>query len=488
MIRRAIHDPCHGDIELDDLSWRVIDTPQFQRLRELKQLGTAYYVFPGATHNRFEHSLGVGYLANQLITRFQQQQPELEINEEDVTAITLAGLCHDLGHGPFSHLFDNSFIPKVKPGASWSHEDASQMMLEYLIDDNHIEEIDQHQLKFIQRLIEGQERENIQGDRKYLYEIVANKTNAVDVDKFDYLLRDCLNVGIKSSYDPSRLMKNSQVIDNEICYQVKEVFNIYEMFHTRYSLFKRMYTHRICTAVELMITDVLVLADSTLQLSDAIYDKERYLFMTDGVLRDIEKSTEDSLEDARKIIRRLRVRDLYKFADEMLLDTAHKTDYENRITAAQIACVSSEYKLDEDDVRVSISLCNYGMKDKNPVDKIRFYNKYREAEQITDHIERHNTSYLVPQKYAELVVRVYATDPSKAQNVQRAFRQLMRQMDSQATPIKLHTIPNNHQFTSPGKSPHGAKSPFLSSKKRRIDGTSSAGDSGHLDRPEPLQF
>lgn len=73
----------HGYIKLDGLSVSLVDTPQFQRLRDLKQLGTLYYVFPGASHNRFEHSLGVGYLAGETVERFRQQQPELELTRHD---------------------------------------------------------------------------------------------------------------------------------------------------------------------------------------------------------------------------------------------------------------------------------------------------------------------------------------------------------------------------------------------------------------------
>ena len=125
-------------------------------------------------------------------------------------------------------------------------------------------------------------------EKGYLFEIVANKKNSVDVDKFDYIARDCYNVGLKTSYDFDRsgsrgtpcarptgahrrplntmlchgrlrmtvspwgacsLLNFSRVINNEICYHSKEVYNLYEMFHTRYSLFKRIYTHRVGTRV-----------------------------------------------------------------------------------------------------------------------------------------------------------------------------------------------------------------------------------------------
>uniref|UniRef100_A0A672L9W6 HD/PDEase domain-containing protein n=1 Tax=Sinocyclocheilus grahami TaxID=75366 RepID=A0A672L9W6_SINGR len=116
---QVLNDPIHGHIELHPLLLRFIDTPQFQRLRHIKQLGGAYLVFPGASHNRFEHSIGVGYLAGCLVQALIERQPELLITKQDVLCVQIAGLCHDLGHGPFSHMFDSMFIPKVRPGEKW---------------------------------------------------------------------------------------------------------------------------------------------------------------------------------------------------------------------------------------------------------------------------------------------------------------------------------------------------------------------------------
>lgn len=100
---KILQDAIHGLMQFNDTELSVIDTPQFQRLRNLKQLGTCYYVFPSASHNRFEHSLGVGHLSGELIDRIRRDQPELEISDLERRNLVLAGLCHDLGHGPFSH-------------------------------------------------------------------------------------------------------------------------------------------------------------------------------------------------------------------------------------------------------------------------------------------------------------------------------------------------------------------------------------------------
>jgi deoxynucleoside triphosphate triphosphohydrolase SAMHD1 len=242
-----IHDSIHGQIQLDDYCLKVMDTVQFQRLRDLKQLGAAYFVYPGGSHNRFEHSLGVCHLAGTLMEKLKVSQPELEITHDDVMCVKLAGLCHDLGHGPFSHVFDTEFIPRARPGRPWTHEQGSEMMLEYLIEDNHID-LDRQQIQLIKDLINGIPKSSsyeVASERGFLFDVVANKRNSVDVDKFDYLSRDCHNLGFKSGYDFSRLMNFNRVIDGRICFHSKEVYNVYEMFHTRFTLFKRVYKHRV---------------------------------------------------------------------------------------------------------------------------------------------------------------------------------------------------------------------------------------------------
>ncbi|KAG5836002.1 hypothetical protein ANANG_G00249980, partial [Anguilla anguilla] len=155
---------------------RIIDTPEFQRLRYIRQMGSVYFVYPGASHNRFEHSIGVAHLAGELVQALNRQyllheDPKLKallygqtdeskplITEDEGLCVQIAALCHDLGHGPFSHQFDDLFIPKVVEKLStelekeipdgemkreketkkntlenWTHEEQSGSMLEMLI-------------------------------------------------------------------------------------------------------------------------------------------------------------------------------------------------------------------------------------------------------------------------------------------------------------------------------------------------------------------
>ncbi|RHZ27084.1 hypothetical protein DYB37_008141, partial [Aphanomyces astaci] len=314
-------DQVHGYISMSPLCVSIIDTPQFQRLRDLKQLGTLYYVFPGGSHNRFEHSLGVAHLAGATVERFQINQPELDITAKDVDLLSVAGLVHDLGHGPFSHVFDGAFMPVARPNSSYSHEDMSLRMLEYLVDDNSID-MDTHDIRFVQQIIQGAKRTHqarVDG-RGFLYEIVANGRNCIDVDKFDYLARDMENLfGGKKGFDCSRLWHYNRVIGNEICYHTSVTGDIYEMFQQRYYMHKQIYNHRKGKAVEYMICDALLLADKELGISSSTESPERFQYMTDHIVKTIECSTSAALGPARAIIRRIRTRHLYEFVDEYLV-------------------------------------------------------------------------------------------------------------------------------------------------------------------------
>ncbi|CAG8674643.1 3349_t:CDS:2, partial [Racocetra fulgida] len=131
-------------------------TEEFQRLRDIKQLGASNYVFPSACHNRFEHSLGTAHLAYTL-TKKLQDQPGIETSDRDLKCVTLAALCHDLGHGPFSHVFDNEVIPAIAPKLKWKHEDGSELMLDHLYNGMESRSIDlsTDDLKYIKNLIKG---------------------------------------------------------------------------------------------------------------------------------------------------------------------------------------------------------------------------------------------------------------------------------------------------------------------------------------------
>eukprot|EP01017_Pseudomicrothorax_dubius_P046440 TRINITY_DN8181_c0_g1_i1.p1 TRINITY_DN8181_c0_g1~~TRINITY_DN8181_c0_g1_i1.p1 ORF type:complete len:509 (-),score=70.18 TRINITY_DN8181_c0_g1_i1:40-1566(-) len=448
---RKINDPIHGFIRFEPSIWKFVDTRQFQRLRDVKQVGLCSYVFPGGTHTRFEHCLGTGFMASQLVSRLIDQQPQLVSDPTQKNdykeCVTLAGLCHDLGHGPFSHVFDGCVIPELDPSTTWTHEQASEMLLDYMIDDNHID-IKPENVKLIKSLIRGEQfSSNIS---PWIYEIVANKRNSLDVDKFDYISRDSYYVGAKDlTFDSRGLIEESLVINNEICYPSKMSFKIYDLFHTRYRLFKSIYLHRVNQALDMMVTDIFVQANSRFKFLDIIKDPEEYTYLTDSILLDIERSKSKELVDSRALIRRLRCRDLYKFVNEALIlpEKAHKLPSDKgQIEREIVNCSSGDCEsFTEKDIFVKISNINYAMKDQNPVDSVSFYR--RDNPLVSFKLNRNDVSLLLPSEFSEKKLRVFVRDKSKLESVMVAFRQYKREKlgmtEGKAQEAELKVTPNS---------------------------------------------
>jgi HD superfamily phosphohydrolase len=114
---KILRDPLYNYIRLTPAAAAALDTPPLQRLRHLKQLGCASAVYPTAEHSRFAHSLGVAHLAANMVEHLHEAQPALELRPEDATTLELAGLLHDVGHGPFSHVFEAEFLQPL--GVEW---------------------------------------------------------------------------------------------------------------------------------------------------------------------------------------------------------------------------------------------------------------------------------------------------------------------------------------------------------------------------------
>ncbi|CAB4413906.1 unnamed protein product [Rhizophagus irregularis] len=402
---KRIQDPIHGLMEFDDWVVKFIDTEHFQRLRSIKQLGTFYYVYPGASHNRFEHSLGVAHLAHSLAKR-------IGCDEKDLKCVTLAALCHDLGHGPFSHLFEE-FIKKTRTDRiKWKHEEASIMMFNDILKKYKgiAGDLSEDDKQLIRDLITG----NNTGDRPpYLFDIVSNQRNSIDVDKFDYLARDCYYLGMKSEFDFSRLMNYSRVSKDQIVYDFKESYNIYELFHTRYSLHKKAYKHFVGRAIDYMIIDALVEADSVLKISDSINNAKDYLKMDDTILNRIVCDNNPNLKKSKKIIKRIRRRKLYKFVDAYLVPKKFKEKFErNKVTEKKIIKYRSNgAELEKDDVIVDIFNLNYGNKVENPIDKVEFYDKNQPNDVFK--LKKSQVSYLTPKQYEELNIRIFTRNRRK---------------------------------------------------------------------------
>ncbi|XP_022597665.1 deoxynucleoside triphosphate triphosphohydrolase SAMHD1-like isoform X1 [Seriola dumerili] len=489
---KVFNDPIHGHVELHPLLIKIIDTPQFQRLRNLKQLGATYFVFPGASHNRFEHSIGVGYLAGRLVQALNERQPELLISRRDILCVQIAGLCHDLGHGPFSHMFDGIFIPKARPGITWKHETASSAMFDYLINDNGLKPVmEQHglvlpvDLDFIKEQIAGPLDTNAaQGqewrykgrpeDKSFLYEIVANKRNGIDVDKWDYFARDCYHLGIQNNFDYHRFLKFARVckVDGQkhICTRDKEVGNLYDMFHTRNCLHRRAYQHKVGSIIETMITEAFLKADKHIKiegskgkiftLSTAIDDMEAYTKLTDHVFEQILHSSSVELAEARQILRNIVCRRLYKCLGQTQPDKPLSVTQDMINNWAEDLAESipqsgaQDISLQPEDFIVNVIVMDYGMKEKNPINNVRFYCKDDLTTAIQ--IRKNQVSKLLPEQFVEQLIRVYCkkTDDKSLEAAKKHFVQWCMDMNfskpqdgdiiaPELTPLKASWSNNN---------------------------------------------
>ena len=449
---KVINDPVHGHMYFPGIVVDAIDTPQVQRLRELKQLGTSYYVFPGASHNRFEHSLGTAHLATNMFdalrTRAQSHLRDA-LTGSDRVAVQLAGLCHDLGHGPFSHVFDNEFLPRRVAGwhagdePPWNHEAMGADMFRWMVDDNGMD-LDKGVIDRVCDLITSSNVESATPGTKFLWDIVANKRNSIDVDKFEYLLRDQHSTGVKGNVDVGRLMSFMKVIDDQICFKASEVYNVYDLFHTRANMHQKVYTHKKAKAIEYMIVDALVEADVAWdsEISKSIWDVNEFIRLDDTILKRIEWSKESKLQKGRDLVRRIRRRELYQYVNDFAVPEQDIIGFKP-VTEVDITSCQGDNNipggLRPDDIMVQNVKIDYSMKNKNPVDSVKFFQDYGDTHSF--HIDKSKVSLLLPNSFIERKVRVFSKskDPMYVEAAAKAFENYQRRMykqELQLTPMR----------------------------------------------------
>ena len=288
-----IYDFIHGNIIIDDLAKRIINTEEFQRLRSIKQLGCCNYVFPSAVHTRFEHSLGVYHLAKKYIKILNTDG---QFTDNDIKCITIGALIHDIGHGPYSHLFDE-IIDVDK-----NHEYRSIELLNYM-NKKYGLELPENDINTIKEIIYPKNIESIK-KRKYIYQIVSNN-NGIDVDRFDYIMRDIKMTGLNYGIEYERIMNHSQIVDGEIVYSEKVKTSIDEFFRIRFIMYKEVYNHHTVRAIEYMMKDFIKGMDKIMCIKNMVEseDWEGFIRLNDSII--------DSIYHYKKMINHIHVRELW---------------------------------------------------------------------------------------------------------------------------------------------------------------------------------
>lgn len=276
-VRKIINDPVFGFIHIPKgLLYDIVQHPLFQRLNRIKQLGLSSVVYPGAQHTRFQHSLGAFHLMSEAITSLSTKGNF--IFDSEAEAVQAAILLHDVGHGPFSHVLENTLVTGI------SHEEISLMLMERINKDlkgqlNLAIQIfkDEHPKKFLHQLVSGQ----------------------LDMDRLDYLRRDSFYTGVtEGNIGSARIIKMLDVKDDHLVVESKGIYSIENFLTSRRLMYWQVYLHKTSVACEKMLINTLLRAkELTSQGTDLFASPALKYFLYHAVDKDEFYNNPDCLEN-----------------------------------------------------------------------------------------------------------------------------------------------------------------------------------------------
>lgn len=233
---KIINDPVYGFIKIPyDLVFELMEHPWFQRLRRIKQLGLTHLVYPGALHTRFHHALGAMWLTTQAIDNLKLKG--VKISDAEAEATCVAVLLHDIGHGPFSHALENSIVQRL------NHEKISAFMMKHLNE------------QFRGRLNLAIQIFNDEYAKKFLHQLVSGQ---LDMDRLDYLRRDCFFTGvIEGMISSDRIIKMLDVRNDQLVVEVKGIYSIENFIVSRRLMYWQVYLHKTVLAAEQVLIAIL---------------------------------------------------------------------------------------------------------------------------------------------------------------------------------------------------------------------------------------
>ena len=233
---KVINDPVFGFIKIPrGLLLDIVKHPLMQRLNRINQLGLASVVYPGARHTRFQHSLGAFHLMSEAILSLQQKG--IFIFDSEAEAVEAAILMHDIGHGPFSHVLENTLISGI------SHEDISLLMMEQVNRDLG------SQLGMAVSVFKDLY------PKRFLHQLISSQ---LDMDRLDYLRRDSFFTGVtEGSIGSARIIKMLNVVDDQLVVDQKGIYSIENYLTLRRLMYWQVYLHKTAVAYEKMLVNML---------------------------------------------------------------------------------------------------------------------------------------------------------------------------------------------------------------------------------------
>ncbi len=235
-ISKIINDPVYGFITLNKgILLNIVDHPYFQRLSRIKQLGLTYLVYPGAHHTRFHHAAGAAHLMTQAIQTLKKNG--VLINKEEEEAVILAILLHDIGHGPFSHALENSFVNGI------SHEDISVKFM------NSLNQEFDGALDLALQIFQDKY------PKRFLHDLVSSQ---LDMDRLDYLKRDSFFTGVSEGVvSNQRIIKMFHVVNDEIVIKEKGIYSIEKFIVARRLMYWQVYLHKTVLSAEFLLAKII---------------------------------------------------------------------------------------------------------------------------------------------------------------------------------------------------------------------------------------
>ena len=233
---KIISDPVFGFIKIKrGLLYDIVQHPFFQRLNRINQLGLASVVYPGARHTRFQHSLGAFYLMSEAIKSLTEKG--VYIFDSEAEAVQAAILMHDIGHGPFSHVLENTLIHGI------SHEDISLLMMEQI----------NHDLKDQLNLAISIFKDEY--PNKIFHQLISSQ---LDMDRLDYLRRDSFFTGVtEGNIGSARIIKMLNVVDDKLVVDSKGIYSIENYLTTRRVMYWQVYLHKTAVGYEKVLVNTL---------------------------------------------------------------------------------------------------------------------------------------------------------------------------------------------------------------------------------------
>ena len=273
---KIINDPVLGFITIpNELIYELVQHPLFQRLTRIKQLGLANVVYPGAQHTRFQHSLGAMHLVGEAVKQLRLKGQAITPAEEN--GVLAAMLLHDIGHGPFSHVLENTLIRGV------SHEDLSLRMMEMIN-----EEMGGRLSLAISIFTDKYEK-------RFLHQLISSQ---LDMDRMDYLCRDCFFTGVmEGSIGAARIIKMLNVSDDKLVVEAKGIYSIENFLVARRFMYWQVYLHKTSVAAEKMLVNILKRAK---ELMKGGVD----LFATPALRYFLENDVDSNLFDVDYVLKR----------------------------------------------------------------------------------------------------------------------------------------------------------------------------------------